>query len=518
MIAKNTTIACIYSLVGVWVYGETPQERPVSEPNIIYIFPDQMRNAAMGIWQKSPYKDSVRFTGDPVYTPNLDKFAEESIVLTSAMSNNPVSSPHRGSLMTGMFSENNGVPVNCSSNRPFSSLRTDVMCISDVLKEAGYSCGYIGKYHMDHPTPNDPQRPGNYVGNGNIIHDAYTPKEKRHGFDFWYSYGTYNVFKHPHYWDSQGVRHEINEWSPNHETDKAIEFLRNENHERKKDRPFFLMVSYNPPHTPNKSLDDCMEEDYNLYKDKSISELLIRPNVDLSMKRTKSAPYYFAQITGIDRNFGRLLKELEHLGLTENTIVIFSSDHGDTMCSQGVEDPKNSPYSESFNVPFIVRYPGVLKPGIDTELILSTPDIMPTILGLCNLKGRIPGNVEGRNYAAWLIERSREVPLRNGALYLRNSPDKKVADKDFTAYFPVARGIKTYHYTLALTIDKVTRKLESVLFYDDINDPYQMAPLDMDSNKKVLKDLYKEMAKLLKEANDPWYKQRILDDLIPYED
>ena len=293
--------------------------------------------------------------------------------------------------------------------------------------------------------------------------------------------------------------------------------MRNKNHERAEGEPFFLMLSYNPPHTPNKSLDDCMEEDYDLYKDKSTRELLVRPNVDLTMKKTNSAPYYFAQITGIDRNFGRLLDELERLGMTENTIVIFSSDHGETMCSQGVEDSKNSPYSESFNVPFLIRYPQALKPGIDTELILSTPDVMPTILGLCNLKKQIPANVEGRNYAAWLTERSQEVPLRNGALYLRNVAGNKDTDKNTIDYFPIARGIKTHRYTLELAIDRTNRQLSSILLFDDINDPYQMSPLSPESSQDVLKELYTEMARLLKEANDPWYKQKTLKELIPYK-
>ena len=90
-------------------------------PNIIYVFPDQYRNQAMGFWSQDGFRDKVNFEGDPVHTPNLDAFARESMVLTSAQSNCPLSSPHRGMLLTGMYPNRSGVPLNCNSTRPISS-------------------------------------------------------------------------------------------------------------------------------------------------------------------------------------------------------------------------------------------------------------------------------------------------------------------------------------------------------------------------------------------------------------
>ena len=96
------------------------------------------------------------------------------------------------------------------------------------------------------------------------------------------------------------------------------------------------------------------------------------------MEKAESARYYFASVTGVDRAFGQILATLKEMGLDKNTIVVFSSDHGGTMCSQRTDDPKNSPYSESMNVPFIVRYPDKIRPRVD-NLMLSSPDIMPTL-------------------------------------------------------------------------------------------------------------------------------------------
>lgn len=493
----------------VFAQGET-------RPNVIYVFPDQMRNHAMEFWNEPGFKEAVNFTGDPVHTPHLNRFARESAVLTSAMSNFPLSSPHRGMLLTGMFSENSGVSLNCNSNRPVSSLRRDGVCISDVFSRAGYNCAYIGKLHVDHPTPNDPARPGQYVEDIVPAWDAYTPPERRHGFDYWYSYGTFDVHKHPHYWDTEGVKHEINEWSPRHEADKAIAYLRNEGNVRDTGKPFFMVVSFNPPHSPYRSTEDCMEEDYNLYKDIPLEQLLIRPNADGSMSKAPSVRYYFASVSGVDRAFGRILEELKKQGLDQNTLVIFSSDHGETMCSHGTDDPKNSPYAESMNVPFLVRLPGRVAPKVDKELLLSSPDIMPTILGLCGLEEQIPTGVEGRNYAGRFTGKGSSAPLRNGALYIRNTDGEKDAEGKVISYFPVARGIKTHRYTLSLTLDKKTKQLKDVLLFDDLNDPYQMHNLPWQEHKELVASLCREMAPLLKEADDPWYKERILKEMIPY--
>ncbi|MDL2211115.1 sulfatase-like hydrolase/transferase, partial [Bacteroides sp. OttesenSCG-928-M17] len=188
---------------------KAPQKEKAALPNIVYVFPDQFRNHSMGFWSEDDYKQQVRFQGDPVHTPHLNAFARESMVLTSAMSNCPLSSPHRGILLTGMYPHRSGVPLNCNSSRPISSLREDAVCISDVLSEAGYDCGYFGKLHLDFPTPNDPDHPGQYVEKRRPAWDAYTPASRRHGFNYWYSYGTFDVHKSPHYWDNNGNKHEI---------------------------------------------------------------------------------------------------------------------------------------------------------------------------------------------------------------------------------------------------------------------------------------------------------------------
>lgn len=481
----------------------------VSErPNVIYVFPDQFRNQALGFWNEEEYSSHVGWTGDPVHTPNLDRFADEALVFSRAVSTCPLSSPYRGMFLTGMYPERSGVTLNCMALRPESTLNSDAECISDVFAANGYSCGYIGKLHAETPMKNDPANPGHYVSERNPEWDAYTPPERRHGFSYWYSYGTFDVHKNPHYWDTEGVRHDPGEYSVKHETDKAIEFLRNRNGERQKNAPFFLAIAYNPPHSPYESLDDCMEEDYKLYKDKTLSELYVRENADTSLAKADAIRYYFANVSGVDREFGRLLAELKALGLDKNTIVVFTSDHGETMCSHGTLDPKNSIYTESFNVPFLIRYPGKIRHRVDSTL-LSTTDIMPTMLALAGLGDKIPQTVEGRDLSPVILENGEPCDIPQAALYIRNLDGTKDKDGIVRGIFPEARGIKTHRYSMEISIDR-DYKPGRVLIFDDIADPYQLNNIPYNENRELFDGLCAILKAKLEESDDIWYREDIL--------
>ena len=240
---------------------------------------------------------------------------------------------------------------------------------------------------------------------------------------------------------------------------------------------------------------------------------MVRKNVDTTMTKAASAPYYFAQIKGVDREFGRVLSALQELNLDENTIVVFSSDHGETMCSHSIDDPKNSVYTESTNVPFLIRYPDVLKPRI-SDLLISTPDIMPTLLSLSNLKEETPQDIHGRDFSKFFIKK-RGFGKPKAALYIRNLDGNKDKEGIVLDYFPTARGVKTKNYTLELTINR-RNELAKVQLFNDKKDPYQLRNLSAEKNKRVYRKMLKELAILLKDAEDPWYEQKILGDIVPY--
>mgnify|MGYP002247290304 CR=1 FL=1 len=217
--------------------------------------------------------------------------------------------------------------------------------------------------------------------------DAYTPKEPPvTALTTGILTEHLTNYKNPHYWDTDGKRHDPKEWSPLHESGKVISYLKNDGNVRDTKKPFFIMVGMNPPHSPYRSLNDCEEQDFNLYKDQPLDSLLIRPNVDLKMKKAESARYYFASVTGVDRAFGQILTTLKELGLDKNTVVIFASDHGETMCSQRTDDPKNSPYSESMNIRSWFVFPVRFSRG---WMIYCSPLLILCLrcLALCGLGG-----------------------------------------------------------------------------------------------------------------------------------
>jgi arylsulfatase A-like enzyme len=218
---------------------------PARPPNLVYVFTDQHRVQAMGFMGE-----------DPVVTPNLDRFAAESKVLVNAVSNRPLCTPYRGMLLTGRWPHSTGLTTNCNSSTPETYLRTSERCISDVLADAGYSCGYIGKWHLD--TPQGVPKASHWR---KAVWDCYTPPgPQRHGFGFWHSYGCSDNHTHPHYWIGGAPEKEktfFREYSPIHEAGVAAGFIENKGgRQRKAGAPFALFVSMNPPHPPFNKVPD----------------------------------------------------------------------------------------------------------------------------------------------------------------------------------------------------------------------------------------------------------------------
>lgn len=464
-----------------------------TKPNLLFIFPDQLRNAALGINNQ-----------DPVHTPNLDNLAQEGIMLTNAISSFPLCSPYRAMLLTGKLPYNNKVLTNCNSNRYKynNSWQKDDISISDVLAENGYDAGYVGKLHLVSPPP--------IPGKDSVIWDAYSPKDQRHGFNFWYSYGTFDMHNIPHYWINDAEEEEltyINEWSPTHEADVIINYLKNPSEEtRSKDKPFALFWSINPPHPPYQYVP---EEYLESYKDKSLPELLVRDNVNLNadadefafhkgatIKRThlakKHVRDYFAMVTGVDKQIGRVLKALEEQGLDKNTIVIFTSDHGEMMGSHGLMS-KNVWFEESINVPFIVRWPGKIAPGQKNDVLLGPTDIMPTVLSMMGITEGIPTNIDGQDLSSILLENQGKQP--SSVLYYYIEEGQPASGH---------RGIRTHTHTYVIILD--INNVERKVLYDNIADPYQTTNIS-GNNLEIENTLHKALLQQLKVKNDPWFER-----------
>jgi N-acetylglucosamine-6-sulfatase len=445
-------------------------------PNLVFVFPDQWRGQALG------------FLGeDPVVTPHLDEFARESLVLRQAVANYPLCSPYRAMLMTGKYSHANRVTGNCRADRAQFNveLQESDTCWSDILKEKGYSLGYIGKWHLD--APREPFIPHNPKWN------TWCPPERRHGFDYWYAYGTYNDHDRPMYWETHAGRdeyHFVDQWSPEHEADKAIGYISNEGGQlRDPEQPFALVVSMNPPHPP---YDRHPRQYREPYADKSLEALLARPNVDpLHPKASKHTRDYFACITGVDAQFGRILRAIDEAGLADDTIVVFTSDHGDCLGTHGM-DSKNNPYEESMRVPFIIRWPGVIKAG-EEDLLFSAPDIYPTLIELMGFGSAIPASIHGSSHAGILRGEGGSRP--SSQLYLKIPSDKP----DFGT-----RGVRTHRYKLVIEAEEA-KPLARTLF-DLQTDPFEMNDIAAESPEIVATLIRTELAPWLRRTGDPWIR------------
>jgi arylsulfatase A-like enzyme len=459
-------------------------EAAAARPNLLFVLVDQMRGQALGFLKE-----------DPVLTPRLDRFAQQALVLPNAVSNYPVCSPYRAMLLTGRYPHSNGVLSNCNTNgaKHGYELRESARCWSDVLHEKGYSLGYIGKWHLD-----SPRKPyvESYNNSETFAWNEWCPPERRHGFDFWYAYGTFDRHLTPEYWSTEMTRDErvrVKQWGPEHEADLAIRYLHNEGGAyRKPGAPFALVVSMNPPHTPYQQVP---ERYVKLYEGKDFRDLLKRPNVDLSStaravaNARRQIKYYFAMVTGVDEQFGRLLDALDSAGLAGDTIVVFTSDHGNCIGSHGVST-KNVHFEESMRVPFLIRWIDRIQPRRD-DLLLSTPDIYPTLLDLMGLDESIPSEVDGVSHAQLFLTGEGTRP--ESQLYL------------WTPYGEPAwgrRGVRTKRYTLV--IERSPGKPERTILHDNVSDPYQLENV-ADKKPDVVRELSeKHLRTWLERTSDPW--------------
>lgn len=450
-------------------------------PNILVVMADQFRAMACG-----------KGRTDPTITPNIDRLAREGTDVQHAVSSYPVCSPHRAMFLTGAPPHVNGVTHNLNSDTAARGVRLrDLPTWASVLRERGFRTGYIGKWHLEGPTPED-ERHGEGRRDDGKVWDAYSPPSRRFGFDFWHSYGAADQHLSPHYWVGDSAREErldVDAWSAEHETDVAIERIAAWSRD---ERPFALMLSLNPPHQPF----DAVPERYRrLVDDHRPDMLLTRANVDPADAQAHAASGiagdYFAAVAGIDDQIGRLLDALDTMDAASDTIVLFTSDHGMQLGSHGLLY-KNVPYEESMRIPLVVRRPGDV-PAADVPEVLASVDLAPTILGLAGESEAIPPSMHGADRSQTL----RGAPPTqdpaaqdSAALYYRYpSPDDR-SD---------VRGIRTRSakFVASVTPDGTL----SVRAFDLRADPYELTDA---SSHAWARPLAERMLEELARDSDPW--------------
>lgn len=336
-------------------------------PNLIFVWSDQQSWDMVGCYGNRD-----------VQTPNLDKLASGGVRFNNCVSNSPVCTPYRGILFSGQHPLNTGTFTNDLQMLPGGG-----KYFGEVLRDAGYHTGFYGKWHL-------------YGGDRNR---GIPPGPYRYGFDDEFLVNNctlaYDAARAIHWSQDGRTKEKYGDWEPYAQTRQAMEFI-----DRNAGKPFALFLSWHPPHNW-----DGGHDGYNAPRDLldlyDPAKLKLRPTVNDTPKVRSAYQGHLAMITGNDRAFGWLMRKLDERGLAANTIVVFTSDHGDTLESYSWHNNKGRAENLSCRVPLLVHWPAQLKPGTNDSLIGSL-DLMPTLLGLMKLP--VPDTCQGRNASAAILE------------------------------------------------------------------------------------------------------------------
>jgi arylsulfatase A-like enzyme len=428
------------------------------QPNVLYVFSDEHRSCSM---------PGEAF--NEAFTPNLDRFSRQSMTMQNCISNYPVCSPYRAMLLTGRWPYQTGIIDNALPLSP------NEVSIGETFRRAGYRTGYIGKWHLS---------PGDEGG-------TFIPKgPARQGFEDWHVWSNTNQhFDKSFTFDPEtGRRIQPKGYNCTLMTDEGISFI-----DRHRNEPWMLMISWNPPH-PN-FLDAPPEQKERYHPE----ELKRRPNVGKTGPNFgKQFQGYYGHISAVDVEFGRLLQKLEATGQADNTIVIYTSDHGDMMGSHGYGG-KRLPWEESCRVPFLIRYPGTVAPGSHAAGLFSTVDIYPSLCGIAGLK--VPGHCVGHDLSAAMRGQAVTFPETSFLMHIQ----KENASGGENNPAPLFRGVRTGRHTYAIADDG------QWLLYDNREDPFQKHNLigDGGASAKLARELDGVLLDWLKKASDPFPSEQL---------
>jgi arylsulfatase A-like enzyme len=392
----------------------------MKKPNLLFVFSDQQSFDMLGCAGNSQIR-----------TPNIDRFSKQSVRFDHAVANCPVCTPCRAMLITGRHPLYN----NCFDNdRRMYGEEEIGPGIGHVFRDAGYRMGYVGKWHLyggdrNRPIPSGPER---------------------HGFDDLFLSNNCHVNYHPdscYYWTEDGNRVAFDKWEAEGQTEQALKFLDDSTDQE----PFCLFVSWHPPHNHGGgdvefySGFDAPEEFKDLYSE---DEIVPRAHLHNTPENRRMTLGYYAMCSEVDYHFGRLLRKLEEKGLDDNTLVVFTSDHGETFGAHAAQCHKATPEDVSVRIPLLMRMPGVLPSGRVSELLVGMLDMAPTLLGLMGLDA--PENWQGQDL-------SRPIC---------NCDDDAVESVPIFYFKPSWRGVYTKRYTFAVEQIDRTSDLHSQLYSD----------------------------------------------------
>lgn len=341
-------------------------------PNVLVFYTDQQR------W------DSLGVNGSPMgLTPNLDRMAANAVRFDHAFTSQPVCGPARSSIQTGKYPTVTGV----FHNGP--ALKDDEQTLGHYFGRSGYRTGYVGKWHL-----------------GGSVREP-VPLERRGGYDQWWTAADVLEFTSGAFegkvFDAKNKPIEFKKYRVDFMTDLAVDFL-----SQQKSDPFFLFLSYLEPHHQNNLNRFVAPEGY---ADRYRNTFHIPPDLAPFPGDWKSQlPDYYGIIARIDECFGRIMKELETRNLLDNTIVVFTTDHGCHFRTRNSEY-KRSCHEASIHIPFMIQGPG-FEPNRSVKELVSIIDLAPTLLDATGMQ--IPSAIQGRSLVP--LAQNKQKIWRSGVM------------------------------------------------------------------------------------------------------
>ncbi|MFH1568999.1 MAG: sulfatase [Gemmatimonadota bacterium] len=390
-----------------------------ARPNLLFVFADQMRARDMGCAGNAD-----------VPTPSLDRLAAEGIRFRHAVSCMPVCTPHRACLLTGRYPQTTGMFLNDLQ------MSTRETTIAHVLAAAGYATAYVGKWHLD----------------GSRRWAWTPPGRRRQGFQYWHAVNCdHRDYLDPIYYEDEDRPLRPRQYCTDHETGVALRYL--DRFDRRRPdcdrRPFCLFLSWSPPHNPYHQLPPR-------WRDRIDPRSLRLPaNTEDTPEHRRDLAGYYAHIGALDDNLGWILGGLEERGLAEDTLLVFTSDHGDMLGAQG-RYRKQWPWDESVLVPLILRWPAGFGSGAVCDILFNSADYMPTLLHWLAVDP--PTGLEGTDLAG-AIDGAQAGPP-SAFLQIMAPFSEQTTDP--------WRGVRTHRHTYA------RRREGPWLLYDNRQDPEQL--------------------------------------------
>ena len=422
------------------------------KPNVIIIITDDQGFGDLGI-NENPN----------IITPNIDQFASESIQFDNFFVS-PVCAPTRASLMTGRYSLRTGVRDTYNGGAIMSNTETT---IAEILKEADYSTGIFGKWHLG---DNYPFRPSEQGFDESIIHLAGGIGQVG---DFTNYYKGNTSYFDPILWKNN-KKNQYDGYCSDIFAENAVKFI-----EKNKNKPFFCYLSFNAPHTPLQ----VPKKYYNMYKDLDPEVGFIDESLasKMSEKDKEDARRIYGMVTNIDDNVGKVLNKLTELGIEEETIIIFMTDNGPQQFryNSNMKGLKGTVYNGGTRVPFYIKYAEKFKNSKVISRMSAHIDILPTILELCNLKIPSDRKIDGQS----LVPLINSKPFNDRHLFsywTRRFPEKYIN-----------MSIQNDNYKLVGNND-YNGKIKDFELYDLIADPLESKNV-INQNIEIAKSFKIEM-------------------------